>query len=113
MQREQSPTLLQRDLLAWYHQNRRTLPWRENPEPYAILVSELMLQQTQVKTVIPYFERFMARFPTPTALAEADQQDLLTMWQGLGYYRRARFLQAAAQTIVAQHQSFQGDELWD
>ncbi len=90
-------------LLAWYDGARRNLPWRETRDPYAILVSELMLQQTQVKTVIPYFTRFMTRFPTARALAEADEAAVLKAWQGLGYYRRARHLQAAARQIVERH----------
>ena len=91
------------DLLAWYDEAKRDLPWRRTRDPYAILVSELMLQQTQVKTVIPYFEKFMARFPDPDALAAAGEQELLKMWQGLGYYRRARHLQAAAREIRDTH----------
>ncbi len=79
------------------------MPWRETRDPYAILVSEVMLQQTQVQTVIPYYLRFMARFPTAADLAAADEQELLVHWQGLGYYRRARNLQAAAQQIASDH----------
>jgi len=92
-------------LLGWYDENNRKLPWRETRDPYAILVSELMLQQTQVKTVIPYYHRFLDRFPTVEALAEASEEDLLKMWQGLGYYRRARHLQAAARQIVENHEA--------
>jgi A/G-specific adenine glycosylase len=96
-----------RALLRWYRQSYRPLPWRappgERPEPYHVLVSEAMLQQTQVATVIPYFHRFIERFPTVEALADADQQQVLTLWQGLGYYRRARHLHAAARVIVQQH----------
>lgn len=83
------------------------MPWRPTPErpanPYHVLVSEAMLQQTQVATVIPYFNRFIASFPTLTALADADEQEVLTQWQGLGYYRRARHLHAAAKAVVQQH----------
>lgn len=79
------------------------MPWRETRDPYAILVSEVMLQQTQVQTVIPYYLRFLARFPTAADLAAADEQELLVHWQGLGYYRRARNLQAAAVQIAAEH----------
>ena len=105
-------TALRRDLLRWYDANQRTLPWREaagggiaaatRREDYAyrVLVSETMLQQTQVATVIPYFERFMDAFPTVAALAAADEQQVLRLWQGLGYYRRARNLHAAAGMIV-------------
>lgn len=87
-------------LLSWFTQHKRDLPWRKTQDPYAIMVSELMLQQTQVKTVIPYFERFMQRFPTPTALSQASDEALLNAWQGLGYYRRARHLRDAATAIV-------------
>lgn len=100
-----------RALLAWYDREQRQLPWRTEPAPYRTLVSELMLQQTQVQTVIPYFERFLARFPNPQALADAQEEEVLKHWQGLGYYRRARYLQAAARQIVADHQGrFPGDK---
>lgn len=90
-------------LIDWYDANRRDLPWRKRRDPYAIWVSEVMLQQTRVETVVPYFERFMARFPTPTALAEADEDDMLAAWSGLGYYRRARFLHAGVREVVARY----------
>ncbi|CAM2068909.1 A/G-specific adenine glycosylase [Sulfidibacter corallicola] len=90
-------------LTAWYRRFQRKLPWRETRDPYAILVSELMLQQTQVKTVIPYFRRFLVAFPDPAALAAAEEASVLKLWQGLGYYRRARYLQKAAKAIVADH----------
>ena len=90
-------------LLAWYVVNRRPMPWRESVDPYRVWVSEVMLQQTRVDTVIPYFTRFLERFPTVGTLAEADPQDLLKMWEGLGYYSRARNLQRAAQQLVAEH----------
>lgn len=95
-------------LAPWFERARRAMPWRASdldaphPDPYAVLVSELMLQQTQVATVIPYFERWMARFPTPQALAEADEQAVHKAWEGLGYYRRCRFLKAAATEIAAK-----------
>src|SRR5205814_3010629 len=96
-----------RRLLDWYDRHRRDLPWRaaENShlDPYYVLVSETMLQQTQVATVIPYFHRFIEAFPTIRALADADEQHVLRLWQGLGYYYRARNLHAAAKRIVAQH----------
>jgi A/G-specific adenine glycosylase len=92
-----------RPLLGWYHQHRRCLPWREHPTPYRIWVSEIMLQQTQVATVQPYFERFVAHFPTPAALAAADLQDVLKAWEGLGYYSRARHLHRAAKAVAATH----------
>ncbi|MEM8875127.1 MAG: A/G-specific adenine glycosylase [Planctomycetota bacterium] len=89
------------DLLAWYDVHQRTLPWRsERPDPYHVLVSEAMLQQTQVATVIDYFNRFIAELPTVEALAAAEEQVVLRLWQGLGYYRRARNLHAAARTVV-------------
>lgn len=87
-------------LLAWYDQEKRLLPWRENKDPYRIWVSEIMLQQTQVVTVIPYFHRFMEWFPTIKDLAEADEDKLLKAWEGLGYYSRVRNMQHAAQTMV-------------
>lgn len=90
------------DLLAWYAQHARVLPWRGNCNPYAIWVSEVMLQQTRVETVIPYFERWMRRFPTLAALAQASQQEVLAAWEGLGYYSRARNLHRAAQIVVQQ-----------
>ena len=101
--------LFRRRLLRWYDRMRRDLPWRakagcERPlDPYHILVSETMLQQTQVATVIPYYHRFLDRFPTVAHLAAADHQEVLRLWQGLGYYSRARNLQAAAQHIIAHH----------
>jgi len=98
---------LRRDLLRWYRKHHRELPWRAlpggRPEPYHTLVSEAMLQQTQVATVVPYFERFIAAFPTLADLAAADEQAVLRLWQGLGYYRRARHLHAAARVCVARH----------
>ena len=87
------------DLLRWYHSSARDLPWRSDLTPYRTWISEIMLQQTQVDTVIPYFERWMARFPDVAALAEADEQDVLTLWEGLGYYSRARNLHKAARII--------------
>ncbi|MBX3202246.1 MAG: A/G-specific adenine glycosylase [Labilithrix sp.] len=88
------------DLLAWYAAARRDLPWRRTRDPWAIWVSEIMLQQTRVDTVKPYFERFMARFPTPLALAEAPEDQVLAAWSGLGYYRRARMLHAGARVVA-------------
>ncbi len=89
-------------LLAWYAKHRRELPWRDHPEPYAIWVSEIMLQQTRVDTVLPYFERWMKRYPTIRHLAKADQMEVLNLWEGLGYYSRARNLHKAAQKIVEE-----------
>ncbi|MBP8974282.1 MAG: A/G-specific adenine glycosylase [Anaerolineae bacterium] len=90
-------------LIAWFAARREDLPWRRDRDPYAVWVSEIMLQQTQVATVIPYFERFMARFPTVSALAAAPLADVLKLWEGLGYYSRARNLHRAAQIVVAEH----------
>jgi A/G-specific adenine glycosylase len=92
---------LRRDLLAWYERNRRDLPWRRTNDPYAIWISETMLQQTRVAAVIPFYERFMAQFPNVNALANASESELLSAWAGLGYYYRARNLQKAAAVIVA------------
>lgn len=94
---------LRRSLLSWYTQAGRDLPWRHTRDPYAIWVSEIMLQQTQVQTVIPYYHRWLERFPTIPDLAQADQQAVLKCWQGLGYYARARNLHRAAQQIVQRH----------
>jgi A/G-specific adenine glycosylase len=90
-------------LLAWYRRNRRDLPWRRTRDPYAIWVSEAMLQQTRVETVVPYFQRWMARFPTLQALAEAPEEQVLRSWSGLGYYTRARNLHRGAQAMVESH----------
>ncbi len=89
-------------LLKWFDANQRDLPWRRDRSPYAVWVSEIMLQQTQVATVIPYFLRFLARFPNPAALAAAPLEEVLAQWKGLGYYSRARNLHRAAQLIASQ-----------
>ena len=89
--------------LAWYADHARDLPWRRSRDPYRVWVSEIMLQQTQVATVRDYFERFVAAFPDVHALAAADEQQVLRLWEGLGYYRRARQLHAAAKQIVGEH----------
>lgn len=94
---------LRQSLLTWYSQFGRDLPWRHQRDPYAIWISEIMLQQTQVKTVIPYYERWLEQFPTLEKLASADLQQVLKAWQGLGYYARARNLHKAAQQVVQQH----------
>lgn len=93
---------MQKELLEWYRRNRRDLPWRKNRDPYRIWISEVMLQQTTVAAVIPYYEKFMARFPTVSRLAKASEPDVLEMWAGLGYYSRARNLHKAAQAIQAR-----------
>lgn len=90
-------------LLNWFDRHAADLPWRRSVNPYHIWLSEIMLQQTQVNTVIPYYERFLERFPTVRDLAEAEQDDLMKQWEGLGYYRRARNLQAAAQQVVNEY----------
>jgi A/G-specific adenine glycosylase len=90
-------------LLGWFRQFQRDLPWRRTKDPYRIWISEIMLQQTRVAAVIPYYEQFLMRFPDVRALAEAPQAEVLRMWSGLGYYSRARNLQKAAQQIVALH----------
>jgi A/G-specific adenine glycosylase len=97
-----SPDLSGR-LLAWFGRHRRDLPWRRDRDPYRIWVSEVMLQQTTVAAVVPYFERFLAAFPTVAALAAADEQDVLRLWEGLGYYRRARDLHHTARRLAAEH----------
>jgi A/G-specific adenine glycosylase len=85
-------------LLAWFEAHgRRNLPWQQDPTPYRVWVSEVMLQQTQVETVVPYFPRFIARFPDVAALAVAAEDEVLALWSGLGYYARARNLRRAAE----------------
>jgi A/G-specific adenine glycosylase len=92
------------ELLGWYRRHARDLPWRtRHPDPYAVWVSETMLQQTQVQTVIPYYERFLQALPDVHALAEAPEERVLALWSGLGYYRRARMLHAAAKTVCREH----------
>jgi len=93
---------VRRELLAWFDRHRRDLPWRRSRDPYRIWLSEIMLQQTRVEVVIPYYERFLARFPTVEALAAAPLDDVLALWSGLGYYRRARQLHRAAQEVAAR-----------
>ncbi|WNQ12097.1 A/G-specific adenine glycosylase [Paenibacillus aurantius] len=93
-----------RELTAWYQRGNRDLPWRRSRNPYHIWVSEIMLQQTRVETVIPYFNRFMEKFPTIDALADAPEEDVLKAWEGLGYYSRARNLQAAAQEVKESYE---------
>lgn len=90
-------------LLAWWDADHADLPWRGDVGPYAVWVSEIMLQQTQIATVIGYYERWMARFPTVRALAEAERDEVLKLWEGLGYYRRAHHLHEAAQTVMAEY----------
>lgn len=92
-----------RRLLEWYDRHARSLPWRDEPTPYRVWISEIMLQQTQVKTVLPYFERWMKRFPSLEALASASEQDVLQAWEGLGYYSRARNLYQAARKVQSEY----------
>lgn len=94
---------VRRRLIDWFGDHARDLPWRRTPTPYRVWVSEIMLQQTQVATVIDYYRRFLQRFPNVESLAQADPQELLSLWEGLGYYRRARSMHAAARQIVAAH----------
>ena len=96
---QQLPALL----LPWYEKEKRRLPWREDKDPYHVWLSEIMLQQTRVEAVIGYYRRFLDALPTIKALAETDEETLLKLWEGLGYYNRARNLQKAAQVIAQQH----------
>lgn len=95
---------IQKSLTDWYVKNHRKLPWRESGNPYYIWISEVMLQQTQVNTVIPYYQRFIKKFPDVKHLAAADLQTVLKLWEGLGYYARARNFHKAAQMVMTQHQ---------
>lgn len=101
--KEEAQAYFSRELLAWYRTIKRDLPWRMNQDPYRVWVSEIMLQQTRVDTVIPYYERFMNKFPTVRALAEAPEPEVLKCWEGLGYYSRARNLQAGAREVVERY----------
>jgi len=93
-------------LLAWFSDFQRDLPWRRTKDPYRVWLSEIMLQQTRVAAVIPYYERFLERFPNIKTLAEAPEEEVLRLWAGLGYYSRARNLQKAGRQIVAEHNSY-------
>src|SRR5919108_1379359 len=101
----------QQRIRQWYFRYGRDLPWRRTTDAYAILVSEVMLQQTQVDRVVDYYERFLQRFPTVAALATAAPEEVLEAWQGLGYYQRARHLHQAAKQIMQQHQGVFPDSL--
>lgn len=94
---------LRKKLSTWYKRHGRELPWRNQPDPYRVWISEIMLQQTTVTAVIPYYERFFEKFPDVRALAEASQEHVLSLWEGLGYYSRARNLHKAARVVVAEH----------
>ena len=98
-----NPQPVRQQLIDWYQAHQRRLPWRQTSDPYAIWVSEVMLQQTQVVTVIPYYHRFLDRFPSVFHLARADLQEVLKLWEGLGYYSRARHLHRAANMVVSHH----------
>jgi A/G-specific adenine glycosylase len=99
MNKTEQQAIFSRPLLEWYRRSKRRLPWRETKDPYAIWISEVMLQQTRVETVIPYYQRFMEKFPTVEALAGAPEEEVLKAWEGLGYYSRARNLQAAVREV--------------
>jgi A/G-specific adenine glycosylase len=103
MARPRQTSSLAADLMRWYLGARRDLPWRRTRDPYAVWISETMLQQTRVETVTPYYERFLAELPDMQSLAEAPQERVLSLWSGLGYYRRARMLHAAAARVVEEH----------
>lgn len=100
---KRSPATIQSRLLAWFSKHRRDLPWRRSRDPYHIWIAEVMLQQTRIATVVPYYDRFLKRFPTVESLARTQQESVLKYWSGLGYYSRARNLHRAAQEIVAKH----------
>jgi A/G-specific adenine glycosylase len=103
MLQDRERAAFRKELLGWFRQYQRDLPWRRTKDPYRIWLSEIMLQQTRVAAVIPYYQRFLERFPDIHALAEAPEEEVLRWWSGLGYYRRARNLQRTAQDIVAKH----------
>ena len=90
LSRKERLQAVEKPLLSWYHSRARILPWREDPKPYKVWISEIMLQQTRVEAVKPYFERFMAAFPDVASLAEAQDDHLMKMWEGLGYYNRVQ-----------------------
>lgn len=102
--REERLQAMEKPLLSWYRGHARILPWRENPEPYRVWISEIMLQQTRVEAVKPYFERFMAELPDAASLAAVKEDRLFKLWEGLGYYNRARNLKKAAEIVMDQYQ---------
>ena len=104
--------ILRKRLLKWYHEHHRDLPWRRSDDPYHIWVSEVMLQQTQVDTVLKYYSQFLKKFPSIKKLARADLQAVLKAWEGMGYYARARNLHRAAKAVVQDHGG-QIPEKWD
>ena len=97
---------MQKELIKWYQQNKRDFPWRKDQDPYHIWISEIMLEQTTTETVIPYYERFLEKFSTIEALASASLEEVYKMWEGLGYYRRAKHLHESAQIIVEKYHFF-------
>lgn len=103
LDRKERLRAMEKPLLAWYGSRARSLPWRDDPKPYRVWISEIMLQQTRVEAVKPYFERFMKAFPSVQALAEAEDDYLMKMWEGLGYYNRARNLKAAARMVMEEY----------
>lgn len=103
LSKEEKLLALRRPLLSWYEQHARILPWRENPEPYRVWISEIMLQQTRVEAVKPYYERFMEALPTVESLAAVEEDRLLKLWEGLGYYNRAKNLKKAAAILVEEY----------
>ncbi len=107
-QTEERISQIRGHLLAWYDKNRRNLPWRGTQDPYAIWVSEVMLQQTRTETVIRYYDSFLEKFPDIRTLAQADEQDVLKAWEGLGYYRRARALHAGCQEVLHKYGKMPG-----
>lgn len=108
-----APSYPVRELHDWYHRTRRTLPWREDPTPYKVWISEIMLQQTQVQSALPYFDRFVERFPDLKSLAEASESEVLRLWSGLGYYSRARNLHKTARIVRERHGGRFPDRLED
>ena len=103
---EMDPILFQKDLIEWFEREQRQLPWRIDRDPYKIWVSEIMLQQTRVDTVIPYFNRFIEWFPTLHDFADADEEKILKAWEGLGYYSRVRNLQSAVREVKENYGGF-------
>src|SRR5215467_4051969 len=102
MRHDRELVSFRKSLLAWYRRMRRDLPWRKSNDAYRVWLSEIMLQQTRVAAVIPYYERFLGRFPDVRALASAPEEEVLRLWSGLGFYSRARNLQKAAKQIVSE-----------
>lgn len=100
---DETISFIREELLAWYQQQKRDLPWRREKDPYKIWVSEVMLQQTRVKAVIPYYERFIKKFPTLQSLADADEEEVLKAWEGLGYYSRVRNLHSAVKEVSQKY----------